>query len=178
MAKLVILNQGMTGRVHDLNTALTTVGRVEDNIFQIPDPSVSSHHCAVYLRGNEVYVRDLNSTNGSYINGSKVIESVLKPGQVLRLGQVELRLEDMRPMPGAPPQAPIAPMNPTRRLDPAMSRGGVSRTDLETGGRAPGFDSAFTKKRNKIVMYFWIGAIAIGCIIVALLFFAFAKLNQ
>ena len=44
MAKLVILNQGMTGRTFELNVERTTVGRVEDNTFQIPDPSVSSHH--------------------------------------------------------------------------------------------------------------------------------------
>ena len=45
MAKLVILTQGMTGRAHELNVDRTTIGRVEDNTFQIVDPSVSSHHC-------------------------------------------------------------------------------------------------------------------------------------
>ena len=45
MAKLVILTQGMTGRAHELNVDRTTIGRVEDNTFQIADPSVSSHHC-------------------------------------------------------------------------------------------------------------------------------------
>ena len=38
MAKLVILNQGMTGRTFDLNVERTTVGRVEENTFQIADP--------------------------------------------------------------------------------------------------------------------------------------------
>ena len=42
MAKLVILNQGMTGRTFELNVERTTVGRVEDNTFQIADASVSS----------------------------------------------------------------------------------------------------------------------------------------
>ena len=93
MAKLVIQNQGMTGRAHELNVDRTTIGRVEDNTFQIADPSVSSHHCEVHLRGSEILIRDLNSTNGSFINGEKITESVLKPGQILRLGQVELKLE-------------------------------------------------------------------------------------
>ena len=83
----------MTGRTHELKVDKTTIGRVEDNIFQIAEPSVSSHHCEILLQGNEVVVRDLNSTNGTFINGEKITEKVLKPGQILRLGQIEMRLE-------------------------------------------------------------------------------------
>src|SRR5213080_2459919 len=93
MAKLVLLSAGMTGRTHELKVEKTTIGRVEDNTFQIAEPSVSSHHCELLLRGSEVVVRDLNSTNGTFINGEKVEEKVTKPGQVLRLGQIEMRLE-------------------------------------------------------------------------------------
>src|SRR5262245_7438990 len=92
MAKLVVLNAGMTGRSYEL-TDKTTIGRVEDNTFQIAEPSVSSHHCEVLLQGSDVVVKDLNSTNGTFINNDKILESVLKPGQTLRLGQVEIRLE-------------------------------------------------------------------------------------
>src|SRR6185312_13142237 len=92
MAKLVVLSAGFNGRTHDLNVDKTTIGRVEDNTFQIADPSVSSHHCEVILRGADVVIHDLGSTNGSFINGDKISESVLKPGQTLRLGQIELQL--------------------------------------------------------------------------------------
>src|SRR5579864_8595555 len=98
MAKLVLLSAGMTGRAYDLKVDKTTIGRVEDNAFQIPEPSVSSHHCEILLRGNDVIVKDLNSTNGTFINGEKVSdESPLKPGQILRLGQIEMRLETDAP---------------------------------------------------------------------------------
>ena len=110
MAKLVILNQGMTGRAHELNVERTTIGRVEDNTFQIADPSVSSHHCEAQLRGGEIFIKDLNSTNGSYVNGAQITESVLKPGQTLRLGQVELKLEAE----GASASIPGAPTSPAR----------------------------------------------------------------
>src|SRR5260221_8816114 len=104
MAKLVVLSAGMTGRTHELKVDKTTVGRVEDNTFQIAEPSVSSHHCEILLRGAEVVVKDIGSTNGSYINGEKVTESVLKPGQILRLGQIEMRLEtDSAPGPAKKP---------------------------------------------------------------------------
>src|ERR1035437_7919181 len=93
MLKLVVLSPGMTGRMHELKVEKTTIGRSEDNTFEIADPSISSHHCEVLLRGSEVVVRDLNSTNGTFISGGKVTEKVLKIGQLLRLGQVEMRLE-------------------------------------------------------------------------------------
>src|SRR6195256_1998270 len=107
MAKLVLLSAGMTGRTHDLKTDKTTIGRVEDNTFQIAEPSVSSHHCEVLLRGSDIVVRDLNSTNGTYINGEKVTEKVLKPGEVLRLGQIEMRLETDVPAAGGPAKKPV-----------------------------------------------------------------------
>ena len=93
MPRLVVLSEGLTGRSHELKAEKTTVGRVEDNTFQIPDASVSSHHCEIILRGNDVVIVDLNSTNGTFINGQQITESVLKPSQILRLGQVEVRLE-------------------------------------------------------------------------------------
>src|SRR5215469_2502880 len=104
MAKLVVLTQSMAGRSYDLATERTTVGRVEDNAIQIAEPSVSSRHCEILLKGEDVVIKDLGSTNGTFINGEKISESVLKPGQTLRLGNVELKLDT----PGAPASAPSA----------------------------------------------------------------------
>src|SRR5438045_7927720 len=107
MAKLVLLSAGMTGRTHELKVDKTTIGRVEDNTFQIAEPSVSSHHCEILLRGSDVIVKDLNSTNGTFINGEKVSENALKPGQTLRLGQIELQsLTEGMPMPAPKTDAP------------------------------------------------------------------------
>src|SRR5208283_2181437 len=111
MAKLVVLSAGMTGRTQELKVDKTTIGRVEDNLFQIAETSVSSHHCEVLLRGSEVVIKDLNSTNGTFINDQPVTESVLKPGQTLRLGTVELKL-DTGAAASAPGTAPAsAPAN-------------------------------------------------------------------
>ncbi len=143
MAKLVLLSAGMTGRTHELKSEKTTVGRVEDNTFQIAEASVSSHHCEVVLRGKEVIVKDLNSTNGTYINGQKISESAIQPGQILRLGQVEMRLET---------DSPPAPT--TKKLSQTMvMQRGVSLSELEQGARGMNFDTkgaGFTKKDNKV----------------------------
>jgi len=172
MAKLVILTHGMNGRTHELNVDKTTIGRVEDNTLQIAEPSVSSHHCEVLLRGNEVVIKDLNSTNGTFIDDEKITESVLKPGHTLRLGQIELRLED-----GAVAStAAAAPAAAPAKKAESAARGtrGVSLSELESGGRPPGFDTAavFTKKRNRVGTYFWIGAVVVGLLIIGLLIYA------
>jgi pSer/pThr/pTyr-binding forkhead associated (FHA) protein len=188
MAKLVVLSAGMTGRSHLLKAEKTTIGRVEDNMFQIPEPSVSSHHCEVVVRGNDVLIRDLNSTNGTFINGEKVSESVLKLGQVLRLGQIELRLDtDDAPAPAAAsspaPSTSTAPATTTpsgkKPLDHTMvMQRGVNLTEFEQG-RQPGTPGkGFSKKDDKVSKIFWIAAGCVGVIIVLLLVYVFTIVSK
>ena len=175
MAKLVILSEGMTGRSHELTVDKTTIGRVEDNTFPIVDPSVSSHHCEIVLRGTDVVVHDLNSTNGTFIEGEKVSESVLKPGQILRLGQIQLRLE---PVPASAPKPP-AKKNPTDST--LMIPRGVSLNDLEQGGRQPGFGTSskgFSKKTNKTNIVWILISIVAALVIGVLLLIAFTSAKQ
>ena len=178
MAKLVILNQGMTGRTFELNVERNTVGRVEANTFQIADASVSSHHAEILLRGADIVIKDLNSTNGTFINGEKVSEVVLKPGQTLRFGQVELKIDDGKPVTAPPPPAPAgaapAPTAPKRQVESTtlVIPRGVSLSDLEQGGtRPPGFDTntAFSKKTNKVNRYFLFIGIIVGVVIIGLI---------
>ena len=173
MAKLVILTQGLNGRAHELNVDRTTIGRVEDNLFQIAEPSVSSHHCEVLLRGGDVVVKDLDSTNGTFINDEKITEGVLKPGQTLRLGQVELRLETGTagaPASSKPSAVPTAP--PTMKATRAI-QSGVKLSDLEGSGGRTLADKAFSKKRNQVGIYFWIFAGVVILVIVILLIITF-----
>ena len=172
MAKLVILNQGMTGRTFEVNVERTTVGRLEDNAFQIADASVSSHHAEILLQGSELLIKDLNSTNGTFINGEKISESVLKVGQTLRFGQVELKIDDGKPV-SAPAAAP-APASKKQAESTMVVPRGVSLTDLEQSGARPsGFDTnaSFSKKSNKVNKYFIIGGIIVGVVILAFILF-------
>ncbi len=93
MSRLVVITEGLAGSSYELGTRWVTIGRADNNAFQIVETSVSSQHCEVLLCGNELVVRDLRSTNGTFIGGKTVSEAVLQAGQILRLGQVELRLE-------------------------------------------------------------------------------------
>jgi hypothetical protein len=190
MAKLVILNQGMTGRTFDLTGERTTVGRVDDNTFQISDGSVSSHHAEIILRGTEIVIKDLNSTNGSFIGAEKITETVLKPGQILRFGQVELRIDDGSPVTAPPPAPAPAPGKPAAPAPaPASSKKegtmviprGVSLSDLEQGGTRPvGFstNTAFSKKKSKVNKWVLIGGIVIAVIIVGLILVLIGKVHS
>jgi hypothetical protein len=93
MDKLVL-----TGLTHpggfELIPGFNTVGRNPTNDFRVPDSTVSSFHCEIIVSENlDVTVRDLNSTNGTFIDGQPIQESALNPGQVLRLGSAEVKLE-------------------------------------------------------------------------------------
>lgn len=70
------------------------VGRSrEDNTLAIPDPALSSIHFRVVPDGHDYYLLDLNSTNGSYLNGHNVHSSKLNSGDVIRAGQVEFEFQ-------------------------------------------------------------------------------------
>jgi len=172
MLKLVVLSPGMTGRSQELKADKITIGRLEDNTFHIAEPSVSSHQCEVVLRGSEVVVRDLDSTNGTYIGGEKVTERVLKIGQVLRLGQVEMRLE--ADAAGAPPK---------KHFDrTTVIAGGVKPGELDhTRGGGPGFDTksaGFSKKDNRVNQIFIIIGVVLGLVILALLIYIAATITK
>ncbi len=170
MAKLVLLSVGMTGRTHELKAQKTTIGRLEDNTFQVAEPSVSGHHCEVVLKGNEVLVRDLNSTNGTYVGGERVSEAAIKPGQIVRLGQVEMRLE------------PDTVPGPSKKLDQTMvMQRGVSLNELvEHGTGAGGFDTAssgFAKKTNKANRIFWTAAAAFAVVLIGVIVYMILQSN-
>ena len=109
MSKLVVITPGLTGLSHELGPRWVTIGRSDKNAFQIVETSVSSLHCEVLLRSSELVVRDLRSTNGTFIEGKTVTKAVLHPGETLRLGEVELHLEISPPGSASRPPLPHPP---------------------------------------------------------------------
>ncbi len=69
------------------------VGRMAGRGLQIDDPTVSREHARIFCRDGLYQVADLNSSNGTYVNGARVTRSPLAQGDLLRLGSVELRFE-------------------------------------------------------------------------------------
>lgn len=83
--------------VIELRPGLNRIGRNPTNDFRVTEASVSSFHCEIVVSDNSVLVRDLGSTNGTYINREPIQEAIIHAGQTLHLGQAEFRCENQRP---------------------------------------------------------------------------------
>jgi predicted component of type VI protein secretion system len=88
MAKLQIFLPDGREATHDLPEEKTTVGRLSENILQIEDASVSSRHAEILFENNSWFIHDLGSTNGTFLNGSKIDHAVLNHGDELRFGSI------------------------------------------------------------------------------------------
>jgi pSer/pThr/pTyr-binding forkhead associated (FHA) protein len=73
---------------------VTSVGRSDDNVVPLPDAFVSSRHARLTLANGRWYLTDLNSTNGTFVNGTRAGQAAeqLKNGDVIQFGRVKLRL--------------------------------------------------------------------------------------
>ena len=94
MARLVHKANGEQGQVLLLRMGVNRLGRSQHNDFPIDHPTVSSIHCEITLTSENLLLKDCKSTNGTFLNDVPVEEAVLKEGQVLRLGDVELLVDD------------------------------------------------------------------------------------
>ncbi len=91
-ARLVIVAGPDTGTNVILKDAVTLIGRDDDCHVTLDDPRVSGQHAMVYFASGEFRVRDLNSTNGSLLNGSPLTEFAYQDGDDLRVGKTVARL--------------------------------------------------------------------------------------
>jgi pSer/pThr/pTyr-binding forkhead associated (FHA) protein len=89
--KLIISQGDEPPQMVELVQEYTHLGRAEDNELTIPEASISSRHCVFILSGAEVIVRDLNSSNGTYVNGEPVTEVVLRPGDNIQVGVIDIK---------------------------------------------------------------------------------------
>jgi ABC transport system ATP-binding/permease protein len=91
MAILKITSGVAKGTVVAIKPGANRIGRAEGNDYRIPDSSISAVHCEITLDGTgKMFVRDLGSANGTFIKGSRVDLGVLKGGESLRIGNVEM----------------------------------------------------------------------------------------
>jgi pSer/pThr/pTyr-binding forkhead associated (FHA) protein len=85
----IFLPDGGGETTHDLTEETITIGRRSDNKIIIEHISVSSHHAQLTLSGGDYHLKDLNSTNGTFLNGKTVMEAQLHGGDKVRFGKIE-----------------------------------------------------------------------------------------
>jgi hypothetical protein len=94
MAKLIIkASEEQPARVIELKPGVNRFGRSSLNDQMFPFPEISEKHCEILVDNDFVFVRDLDSSNGTFIDGDPIRESALYSGQVLQIGLVEMTLD-------------------------------------------------------------------------------------
>jgi hypothetical protein len=84
---LQVIEGPMVGVLAPLENKDITVGRSDDNTIVLSDDFVSAKHLKVFQDGRKIYLEDLSSTNGTFINGERVYGiNQIKPGQIFSLG--------------------------------------------------------------------------------------------
>ncbi len=125
MARLIVSPGTAQAREVALKVGVNSVGRAPVNDVTIEDGSVSGSHCQLIVADDAVRIRDVGSTNGTFVDGTPVSETSLQAGQRIRLGSVLLMFEpDGVPSSNSLPGLPESPALPTTPL-PSGSRNSV-----------------------------------------------------
>jgi pSer/pThr/pTyr-binding forkhead associated (FHA) protein len=72
--------------------SVKTIGRSTGAEFMLDAPLVSRLHCQLSATHDAIQVKDLDSTNGTFVNGKRVTSAALRAGDVLKVGRVDLRI--------------------------------------------------------------------------------------
>ena len=152
MPKLQILSGVLEGKVVDLIEERITLGRALDNMVRLEDGTVSHHHAIMVQQADDYNLRDLNSTNGTRVNGLRIVETKLHNGDQIRIGSIEMRYESDTKI----ASQPLPPM-----------QAGVDLSEVgQPGAPPPTFSSAspFGRKRKGERSPWVLAIIALGVI--------------
>lgn len=94
MARLILSLDNQVLAEYNMTKERYTVGRLPDNDVRIDNPAVSGHHSLIINILNDSFLEDLNSTNGTYVNGKLIKKHALQHGDVLTIGHHQLRFSD------------------------------------------------------------------------------------
>jgi len=93
MAKIILTHDGTVIKEYLLDKERVTIGRKPHNDIQLDDNTVSGEHAA-FLALQNIYIEDLGSTNGTLLNGERVIKRMLNHNDIIKIGRHEFRFVD------------------------------------------------------------------------------------
>jgi pSer/pThr/pTyr-binding forkhead associated (FHA) protein len=94
MARLILSLDSQVLAEYNMNKERYTIGRLPDNDVRIDNPAVSGHHALIINILNDSFLEDLNSTNGTYVNGKLIKKHALQHSDVITCGHHQLRFVD------------------------------------------------------------------------------------
>ena len=84
--RLVVVDGPLSGLTFYLDDPVVSIGRLGSNDLCLEDPFVSRHHCVIRNEDDECLIEDLNSANGTYLNGERVNKGLLNEGCIIQIG--------------------------------------------------------------------------------------------
>ncbi|RYF18911.1 MAG: FHA domain-containing protein [Comamonadaceae bacterium] len=97
MPKMIVSIDGVVIKEVQLTKDRTTLGRRPYNDIVIDNLAVSGEHAVLQLTGNEVFLEDLNSTNGTYVNGKAVKKQLLQNNDTVEIGKYKIKFINEAP---------------------------------------------------------------------------------
>ena len=91
MPKMIVSIDGVVIKEVQLTKDRTTLGRRPYNDIVIDNLAVSGEHAVLQMAGGEVYLEDLNSTNGTYVNGKATKKQLLQDGDLVEVGKYKIK---------------------------------------------------------------------------------------
>jgi hypothetical protein len=154
MPKMIVSIDGVVIKEVQLSKDRTTLGRRPYNDIVIDNLAVSGEHAVLLMNGNEVYLEDLNSTNGTYVNGKAVKKQLLQNSDTVEIGKYKIKYINEAPganfektmiiKPGSiPPAAPAESRAPAAA--PAAAAEAVRGSIKVLSGAAAGREVALVK---------------------------------
>jgi FHA domain len=100
MATIQIIFNGEVLQERKLAKETMTIGRKGDNDIQLDNLAVSGHHAKILTVLNDSFIEDMNSTNGTYLNGSLINKKPLTHHDVIKIGKHEIKYINENAQPG------------------------------------------------------------------------------
>ena len=120
MPRLIVQSEEQAGQIFDLTGNQYKMGRIANNEIVIQHKSISSHHAELTLDGNDYKLKDLDSTNGTRVNGERIKEVKLRKNDAIRFGNIEVLYESEH----APDVKPLPEQSHGENLAECSSKGG------------------------------------------------------
>lgn len=96
MPRLVVIEGDAKGQTFDLSNGITFIGRSTRSDIRVRDSSISRKHLKIFHIGKKIFLEDLKSTNGTFINSNKIVPGEgfeVSDGDLITIGKTVLRLE-------------------------------------------------------------------------------------
>lgn len=121
MGKCVLHRADGTSSNQPLGNVPVLIGRAGDAPIRVDDEFVSRKHCEVYLQDGKVVLRDLQSHNGTFVNGQRITEILLASGDKLQIGETRMVFQLSAQMlpPAVPGQPPVRDVDAIFRVTPS-----------------------------------------------------------